>query len=117
MLEKNTKSALEKEFSANQNKLAKATLDQYQQVVQQAAKLARIDHDINNPLTIISLSISRITMAGKKHQDEKLIKYAKQMEIALANIHEILQRVEDLKNLDLIKEQRRIDDEEAYTNS
>ncbi|MFO7896244.1 MAG: hypothetical protein R6U84_04860 [Candidatus Cloacimonadales bacterium] len=119
MLDESSKQNLQEDISQENalNQTENTELAAYREVVQKAAKLANIDHDINNPLTIISLSISRITMAGKKHNDEKLIKYAKQMEKALANIHDILQQVDSLKNLPLIKQQRRIDNEKANTNS
>ncbi len=97
--------------------LDKHKLDEYKEVVEVAADLANIDHDINNPLTIISLTISRIQLTAKKYNDDKLVKYSNQMSDALSKINKILLRVKNIKNLDLIKEQRRINDEEKNSDS
>lgn len=89
----------------------------YKDLIRETAALSTIDHDINNPLTIISLSISRIAMAGEKYGDEKLIKYCNQMTKALSRIDSILMRVKKIKDLDLIKEELRISNEKTNFNS
>jgi len=69
--------------------LDKQKFDKYDEVVKVAADLATIDHDINNPLTIISLTISRIQLTAKKYNDDKLVKYSNQMSEALSKINKI----------------------------
>ena len=102
------------------NKIAAIDKDlekKYKEVVTVATSLSTLDHDINNPLTIISLSISRILNAGRQYNDEKLMKYANQMTKALTNINNILDRVHKLKELELIEKERRINDEKTNPNS
>lgn len=103
----------------NRNSQAATVIDisKYQEVVESAAELSRLDHDINNPLTIISLSISRILISGKRYNDDKLIKYANQMSNAITSINNILSRLDKLKKLDIIQEHKRKNDEKANPNS
>ena len=84
----------------------KDDFSQYQEVVRVGAKISGIDHDINNPLTIISLSIRRVKKAAQEHNDDKLLKSANQMSEAINNINGILVRIQELKRLELIKEER-----------
>ena len=84
----------------------KKLLEKYREVVQESAKIAGLDHDLNNPLTIISLSIQRIIKASHDYNDEKLEKSANQMSDAINKINEILFKFQNLKELDLIQEER-----------
>ena len=79
----------------------------YQEVVQVSANLAGIDHDINNPLSIISLSLSRVKRAASEYNDEKLHKPSNQITEAINKINGILVRLQDLKRLPLIKHARK----------
>ena len=88
----------------------KKTLEKYKEVVSVAASLASIDHDINNPLTIISLSIRRVTKAAQDHKDDKLIKASDQMTEAINGINGILARLQKLKNLELIQKESKNQD-------
>ncbi len=83
-----------------------ANIEKYKEVVKSAASIASIDHDINNPLTIISLSIRRIKKASSEYNDLKLGKTSDQMTEAINSINGILVRLQPLKRLDLIKEER-----------
>ncbi|MCD6102279.1 MAG: histidine kinase, partial [Candidatus Cloacimonetes bacterium] len=76
-------------------------------VVQTAANIAGIDHDINNPLSVISLSLSRVKKAAAEYDDEKLFKSSNQMTEAINKINGILTRLQELKKLELIKEERK----------
>ncbi len=82
-------------------------LDKYQEVLHEAAKIAGIDHDINNSLTIISLSIRRIKKAAEEYNDEKLVKSGIQMAEALNSINDVLMKFQSLKKLELVKEERK----------
>ncbi len=97
----------EKQKDIIQNKI---TLDKYKEVVSVAAPLASIDHDINNPLTIISLSIRRVVKAAQDHKDDKLTKASDQMTEAINGINSILARLQKLKNLELIQKESKNQD-------
>ncbi len=82
-------------------------LKDYQDVVAVSASLAGIDHDINNPLSIISLSLSRVKRAASEYNDEKLHKSSNQITEAINKINGILARLQELKRLPLIKQARK----------
>ena len=86
---------------------SRENISNYREVVKTGAKISTLDHDINNPLTIISLSIRRVKKAAQEYKDEKLIKSANQMSEAINNINGILVRLQELKRLELIKEERK----------
>lgn len=88
----------------------KKTLEKYKEVASVAASLASIDHDINNPLTIISLSIRRVAKAAQDYKDDKLIKASDQMTEAINAINGILARLQKLKNLELIQKESKKQD-------
>ena len=88
----------------------KETLEKYKEVVSVAASLASIDHDINNPLTIISLSIRRVIKAAQDYKDDMLVKSSDQMTEAINGINGILARLQKLKNLELIQKESKNQD-------
>ncbi|MCF7859003.1 MAG: histidine kinase [Candidatus Cloacimonetes bacterium] len=94
------------ELSEKEQELAKnrKLLEKYQEVVKESAAVASIDHDLNNPLTIISLSIRRIIQAAHEYNDDKLEKSGNQMTEAINSINKILSKFQTLKQLDLIRE-------------
>ena len=85
----------------------KELMGKYREVVHESAKIAGLDHDLNNPLTIISLSIQRIIKASHNYKDEKLEKSGNQMSDAINKINEILFKFQKLKELDLIQDERK----------
>ncbi|MBC8415832.1 MAG: histidine kinase [Candidatus Cloacimonetes bacterium] len=88
----------------------KESLEKYKEVVSVAASLASIDHDINNPLTIISLSIRRVIKAAQDYKDDMLVKAGDQMTEAINGINGILARLQKLKNLELIQKESKNQD-------
>lgn len=94
---------VEKQQEINENA---ANIEKYEEVVKTAASIAGIDHDINNPLTIISLSIRRIKKASNEYNDMKLSKTSDQMTEAINAINGILVRLQPLKRLEMIKAAR-----------
>jgi len=84
----------------------KKKIDEYKEVVTAAAEIASLDHDINNPLTIISLSIRRIIKAAGDYKDEKLSKTGNQMTEAINHINKLLTRLQKIKNLKIVQEER-----------
>jgi signal transduction histidine kinase len=99
--QENTLLEMRKEIVENKKDIGK-----YKEVVKTAASLAGIDHDINNPLSVISLSLSRVKKAAVEYDDEKLSKSGNQMTEAINRINSILARLQELKKLELIKEER-----------
>lgn len=93
----------EKETELLNNKIL---MEKYREVVQESSVIIGLDHDLNNPLTIISLSIRRIIKAAHDYNDEKLKKSGDQMTESINKINEILLKFNKLKNLDLIQEER-----------
>ena len=85
--------------------------EKYKEVVKVAASIAGIDHDINNPLTVISLSVRRVLNAAAEYKDEKLEKAGNQMTEALNKINGLLTRFQKLKRLDLIRTERKENEE------
>ena len=83
----------------------KKLLEKYREVVQESAKISMLDHDPNNPLTVISLSIRRIIKAAYDYNDDKLEKSGNQMTESINKINEILIKFQKLKHLDLIQEE------------
>lgn len=94
----------EKETELLHNKIL---MEKYREVVQESSVITGLDHDLNNPLTIISLSIRRIIKAAHDYNDEKLEKSSNQMTEAINKINEILLKLQKLKQLDLIQEQHK----------
>jgi len=80
--------------------------DEYIEVIKVAASIAGIDHEINNALTIISLSMRRIERASSKYNDDKLEKTSKLINEAILKIKKILEKLQPLKKMELIKIER-----------
>jgi len=78
----------------------------YEEVVEVAASIASIDHDINNQLMVFALVERRLQNAAQQYNDEKLLRSSQQVSEALDNKKRILSRLQNLKKLDLIKEKR-----------
>lgn len=93
----------DKEAELSKNK---TLLEKYREVVKESALVANLDHDLNNPLTIVSLSIRRIIKAANDYNDDKLEKSGNQMTEAINKINEILIKFQKLKQLELIQEER-----------
>ena len=95
------------ELSGKEDELIhnKKLLEKYREVVRESALISDLDHDLNNPLTIISLSIRRIIKAAYDYNDDKLEKSGNQMTESVNKINEILIKVQKLKQLDLIQEE------------
>lgn len=92
----------EKTIINNKEKIYK-----YKEVVKTAADIAGLDHDLNNPLSVISLSVSRVKKASAEYNDERLSKTSNQITQAINRINGILLRFQELKKLDLIQKERK----------
>ncbi|MCF7793375.1 MAG: histidine kinase [Candidatus Cloacimonetes bacterium] len=106
----NEESLLEVKNSLTENQrkiiLNRLKEEQYKLVVKESAKLANLDHDINNPLTVISLSIRRVLMAADEFKDQKLEKAGNQMAQSVTKINNLMESIQKLKQLELVKKAR-----------
>lgn len=59
--------------------------------------LEKIQHDVNNPLCIITMSLSRIESLIDDHPHPELVKSYEEISISVDRIMEILSRLEDIK--------------------
>ena len=107
-------SELEKNIIRNNEQLIqhKSKLKKYKEAVLISASISSIDHDINNPLTIISLSTRKIDKVAEKYQDKNLGKTGNQIKEAISKINKILLTIHELKKNELIQEQRNKMDKE-----
>lgn len=68
--------------------------------------IARLDHDINTPLCVISLSISRVKKLGTETNDESLLKTGSEVTEAVNRISELLLRLDKIKTHKLVDYKR-----------
>jgi hypothetical protein len=85
---------------------SKEKLDSYNSLLDIATSMSSLDHDINNHLTVISLSTRRVKKAAEDYQDEKLQKSSVQMTEALKRIQTVLGEFEKLKHHELVARER-----------
>lgn len=90
----------------NKQALSKEKLDSYVSLLDLATSMSSIDHDINNHLTVISLSTRRVKKAADDYHDEKLQKSSVQMTEALKRIQIVLGEFEKLKHHELVAQER-----------
>lgn len=108
VLSKQHLQAKDHELSEKQEMIlqTKNKIDEYEEAVVIAAEMITMEHDINNPLTIISLSIRRVVKAAGDYKDEKLAKTGNQMTEAINHINKLLTKFQKLKDLKIIQEER-----------
>lgn len=75
----------------------------FQELSHSAATISHLDHDINTPLCVISLSLTRVKEAAAKYKDEKLAKSSNEISEAINKITELLSRLQILKKNEIIK--------------
>lgn len=61
------------------------------------AAVEKIQHDINNPLCIITMSLSRLEGIIEVHPHPELVKSYEEINTSVDRIMEILSRLEDVK--------------------
>lgn len=79
---------------------------QVEQLVDIAKRIAHIDHDINTPLCVITLSLSRVRRIGLETNSESLIKSNNEITEAVNRITDILRALDELKNCPLLEYRR-----------
>ncbi|MDI3504533.1 MAG: hypothetical protein PWP64_1469, partial [Candidatus Cloacimonadota bacterium] len=65
-------------------------------------KIARLDHDVNTPLCVITMSLGRAKKLGQEMGDELLLNNIEDIMSAVRRIGEIMQAVRVLKTSRLI---------------
>ncbi len=101
-------SSVRGEVEALQDKLKQAeelqkSLDELRPILKD---IAHIDHDINTPLCVISLSLSRVKKIGMETGADGLLKSNNEITEAVNKISAILRRLEALKNHPVLEYKR-----------
>ena len=94
------KEKMQKELSTCRMKLQK--LEELEQMIPELQKIARLDHDVNTPLCVITMSLGRAKKLGQQSSDESLLNNVKDITDAVARIGEIMQAVRVLKTHPLV---------------
>lgn len=81
---------------------ALAKLEEWDKLVPELQEIARLDHDINTPLCVVTLSLGRAQKVGKEQNDEALLTMVDDIFEAVNRIGEIMQKVAVLKKSPLI---------------
>jgi len=87
-------------------KNSKKTNKHREDLFKAATDIADIDHDLNTPLCVISLSVGRIKRMGIEHNDDALLKTSSEVLDAINRINVILQRLNPLKNNPLLSDNK-----------
>jgi C4-dicarboxylate-specific signal transduction histidine kinase len=94
------KEKMQKELSTCRSKLQK--LEELEQMIPELKKIAKLDHDVNTPLCVITMSLGRAKKLGQQSGDELLLNNVKDITDAVARIGEIMQAVRVLKTHPLV---------------
>jgi signal transduction histidine kinase len=79
------------------------TVEKNQEMTPILKDIAHLDHDINTPLCVITLSLTRVKQAAASLHNEFLAKSSNEITEAVNNISELLKRLIPLKEHDLLK--------------
>ena len=82
-------------------------IDKYRSIIPIAKDLSHLDHDINTPLCVISLSLTRVKQAAAMLKNNQLAKSGNEITEAVNDITTLLKRLKPLKEHELIKEKRK----------
>ncbi len=91
---------LQELISSCKQKLVK--IDELEKLIPELQKIARLDHDVNTPLCVITMSLGRAKKLGQQSSDELLLNNVKDITDAVARIGEIMQAVRVLKTHPLV---------------
>ena len=91
---------LQNDLADSRMKLQK--LEELEQMIPELQKIARLDHDVNTPLCVITMSLGRAKKLGQQSGDELLLNNVKDITDAVARIGEIMQAVRVLKTHPLV---------------
>jgi phosphoglycerate-specific signal transduction histidine kinase len=77
-------------------------LDELDELVPELQKISKLDHDVNTPLCVITMSLGRAKKLGQETGDDFLMNNVKDITDAVARIGEIMQAVRVLKTHPLV---------------
>jgi signal transduction histidine kinase len=77
-------------------------LQELENLVPELKKIAHLDHDVNTPLCVITMSLGRAKKLGQEAADEALLNNVNDIMSAVSKIGEIMQAVRVLKTSSLI---------------
>lgn len=100
--------SLEEEISCLKSKLDDDNefQEQLRSLIDTASGIAHLNHDINTPLCVITLSLSRVKKIGMESGSEALLKSNNEITEAVNRISDLLGRLEDLKRNPLLDYKR-----------
>jgi len=97
---------LQEEIKSYQNKISEIEdiKAEKNKLLQASLPIAELDHDLNTPLTVISLNIRKIEKAASKFESEKLSDAANDITESINKIKSLLNKVDRLKQNDIIRQ-------------
>ncbi len=97
-----TKASMELDRTTQELAEHKKKLDEWNGMKPVLKDIAHLDHDLNTPLCIISLSLGRVIKMGVETQDEGLKRTGNEITEALNKISQLLLRLENIKKNPLV---------------
>lgn len=91
---------LQNDLADSRMKLQK--LEELEQMIPELKKIAKLDHDVNTPLCVITMSLGRAKRLGQENDDQSLLNNVQDILDAVTRIGEIMQAVRVLKTSALI---------------
>ncbi len=86
----------------NQCKEMLKKLDELDELIPELQKIAKLDHDVNTPLCVITMSLGRAKRMGQENNDESLLNNVQDILNSVGRIQEIMQAVRILKTSPLV---------------
>ncbi|MDD2361158.1 MAG: hypothetical protein PHE66_12075 [Syntrophaceticus schinkii] len=97
---KSDKQKLLLELNACKGMLKK--LNELDELIPELQKIAKLDHDVNTPLCVITMSLGRAKRLGQENNDESLLNNVQDILNSVGRIQEIMQAVRILKTNPLV---------------
>lgn len=82
--------------------LYKAKMAEFDKLIPDLLKIGHLDHDINTPLCVITMSLGRAKMIGEATSDSSLLQNVEDIVEAVKDIGVIMQQVRVLKTSPII---------------
>lgn len=77
-------------------------LNELDELIPELQKIAKLDHDVNTPLCVITMSLGRAKRLGQENNDESLLNNVQDILNSVGRIQEIMQAVRILKTNPLV---------------
>jgi hypothetical protein len=95
---------LQELISSCKQKIVK--IDELEKLIPELQKIARLDHDVNTPLCVITMSLGRAKKLAIDSGDDSLLGNVEDITDAVARIGEIMQAVRVLKSHPLVAQNK-----------